>query len=63
MEYQQKKKKKINKIKMKNKKKKKKKMDRLGNKSNQPSKFKTNTWFETNDESCGTCNTNSEIKF
>ena len=45
------------------KKKKKKKMDRLGNKSNQPSKFKTNTWFEINDESCGTCNTNSEIKF
>ena len=42
---------------------KKKKMDRLGNKSNQPSKLRTKNWFEINDESCGTCNTNSEIKF
>ena len=28
----------------------------LDNTPNQPSKFKTKTWVETNDDSCGTCN-------
>ena len=30
---------------------------------NQQSKFRTKNWVETNDESCGTYNTNSQIKF
>ena len=33
------------------------------NKSNQPSKFRTKNWIETNDESRGTYNVNSQIKF
>ena len=33
------------------------------NKSNQPSKFKTKNWAEINDESRGTYNVNSQIKF
>ena len=33
------------------------------NKSNQPSKFRTKTWVEINDESRGTYNVNSQIKF
>ena len=35
----------------------------LDNTSNQPSKFRTKIWVEINDESRGTCNTNSQIKF
>ena len=31
--------------------------------SNQPSKFRTNHWIEINNESRGTCNVNSQIKF
>ena len=31
--------------------------------SNQPSKFRTRNWVETNDESRGTYNVNSRIKF
>ena len=31
--------------------------------SNQPSKFKTNNWVEISDESRGTYNVNSQIKF
>ena len=31
--------------------------------SNQPSKFKTKNWVEINDESRGTYNVNSQIKF
>ena len=31
--------------------------------SNQPSKFKTKNWIEINDESRGTYNVNSQIKF
>ena len=31
--------------------------------SNQPSKFRTNNWVEINDESRGTHNVNSQIKF
>ena len=31
--------------------------------SNQPSKFKNKNWVEINDESRGTCNVNSQIKF
>ena len=31
--------------------------------SNQPSKFRTKNWVETNDESRGTYNVNSQIKF
>ena len=31
--------------------------------SNQPPKFRTRNWVEINDESKGTCNTNSQIKF
>ena len=34
-----------------------------GNKSNQPSKFRTKNWVEINDESRGTYNVNSQIKF
>ena len=33
------------------------------NKSNQPSKFTTKSWVEINDESRGTYNVNSQIKF
>ena len=33
------------------------------NKSNQPSKFRTKSWIEINDESRGTYNVNSQIKF
>ena len=32
-------------------------------KSNQPSKFRTKNWVEINDESRGTYNVNSQIKF
>ena len=35
----------------------------LGGASNQPSKFKTKNWVEINDESRGTYNVNSQIKF
>ena len=35
----------------------------LDNASNQRSKFKTKNWVEINDESRGTCNVNSQIKF
>ena len=35
----------------------------LDNTSNQPCKFRTNKWVEINDESRGTYNTNSQIKF
>ena len=35
----------------------------LGDASNQPSKFKTKNWVEINDESRGTYNVNSQIKF
>ena len=31
--------------------------------SNQPSKFRTKNWVETNDESRGTYNVNSPMKF
>ena len=31
--------------------------------SNQPSQFRTKTWIEINDESGGTYNVNSQIKF
>ena len=31
--------------------------------SNQPSKFRTKNWVETNGESRGTYNVNSQIKF
>ena len=30
---------------------------------NQQSKFRTKNWVKTNDDSCGTYNTNSQIKF
>ena len=33
----------------------------LENASNQPSKFRTKKWVEVNNDSRGTCNTNSEI--
>ena len=33
------------------------------NKSNQPSRFRTKNWVEINDESRGTYNVNSQIKF
>ena len=33
------------------------------NKSNQPSKFRTKNWVDINDESRGTYNVNSQIKF
>ena len=33
------------------------------NKSNQPSKFRTKNWVEIDDESRGTYNVNSQIKF
>ena len=35
----------------------------LDNTSNQPSKLRTKNWVEVNDESRGTYNTNSQIKF
>ena len=35
----------------------------LGNTTNQPTKFRTKNWIETNDDSRGTYDTNSEIKF
>ena len=35
----------------------------LDDPSNQPSKFKAKNWVETNDESMGTYNVNSQIKF
>ena len=35
----------------------------LENTPNQPSKFRTKNWVEVNDESCGTYNVNSQIKF
>ena len=35
----------------------------LDNTSNQPSKFRTKNWIEINDESRGTYNGNSQIKF
>ena len=35
----------------------------LDNTPNQPSKFRTKNWVEVNDESRGTYNTNSQIKF
>ena len=35
----------------------------LGNTPNQPTKFKTKNWFEINDDTRGTYNTNSQIKF
>ena len=31
--------------------------------SNQPSKFKRKNWVEISDDSRGTCNVNSQIKF
>ena len=35
----------------------------LDNNPSQSSKFRTNKWVELNDDSCGTYNTNSRIKF
>ena len=35
----------------------------LDDTSNQPSKFKTKNWVEINDESRGTYNVNSQMKF
>ena len=35
----------------------------IDNKAIQPSKFVTKNRAEINDESCGTCGTNSQIKF
>ena len=35
----------------------------LENKPNQPSKFRTKSWVEVNDESRRTYNVNSQIKF
>ena len=35
----------------------------LDNTPNQPTKFRTKNWVEINDESRGTYNTNSQIKF
>ena len=35
----------------------------LDNTLNQPSKFRTKNWVEINDQSRGTYNTNSQIKF
>ena len=35
----------------------------LGNTPNQPTKFRTRNWVKINDESCGTYNVNSQIKF
>ena len=33
------------------------------NTPNQATKFRTKNWVEINDDSCGTYNTNSQIKF
>ena len=38
-------------------------IDLLDNASNQPSRFRTKNWIEINDESRGTYNTNSQIRF
>ena len=38
-------------------------IDFLDNTSNQPTKFRTENWIEIIDESRGTYNTNSHIKF
>ena len=38
-------------------------MNLLENASNQPSEFRTKNWVEINDESRGTYNVNSQIKF
>ena len=35
----------------------------LENRPNQPSKFRTKSWVEVNDESRGTYNVNSQVKF
>ena len=35
----------------------------IDDKSNKPSKFRTKNWIEINDESRGTYNVNSQIKF
>ena len=35
----------------------------LDNTPNQPTKFRTKNWVEINDESLGTYNTNSQIRF
>ena len=35
----------------------------LDNTPDQPSKFRTKTWVKINDDSCGTYNINSQIKF
>ena len=35
----------------------------LDSKPNHPSKFKTNTWVEINDESRGKCNEDNQIRF
>ena len=35
----------------------------LDNTSNQPSKFRTKNWIEINDQSRGTYNTNSDLRF
>ena len=35
----------------------------LLDKPNQPTKFRTNNWIEINDDSRGTYNTNSRVKF
>ena len=35
----------------------------LGNTPNQPSKFRTKNWVEVNDESRGTYNVDSQIRF
>ena len=41
----------------------KKTIDLLDNTPNEPSKFRTKNWVEINDDSRGTDNTNSQIKF
>ena len=38
-------------------------MNLIDNKPNQPTKFRTKNWVEINDDSRGTYNTNSQIKF
>ena len=38
-------------------------MNLLDNTPNQPTKFRTKSWFEINDQSRGTYNTDSQIKF
>ena len=35
----------------------------LDNTQNQPTEFRTKNWVEINDESCGTYNTNNQIRF